>query len=73
MLEEKLEDNSFEALPILQSTDFREKTRTMLEQAHSQVELSRLVVHPRIRGMQVSRLLMRAGIATPSTSIAIPY
>lgn len=53
------------SLPILQSTEFEAKIKTILDQSDIAAELSRLVVAPcRYRGVGVSRLLVRSVIAT---------
>ena len=62
-LADKLNEGNFAPLPILQSNDFREKTSRVLGQAKFQVELSRLVVWPRYRGLKISHLLIRAVVA----------
>lgn len=54
----------FMSLPILQSTEFEAKIKTILDQSDIAAELSRLVVAPRYRGVGVSRLLVRSVIAT---------
>jgi ribosomal protein S18 acetylase RimI-like enzyme len=53
----------FHPMPILQSADFAPPLPPILTNPHVGAELSRLVVHPRHRGLGVSRLLVRACIA----------
>ncbi len=52
-------------LPILENSDFGERWPEFLDANRTKYggEVSRVVVAPRYRGMGVSRLLMRAGIA----------
>lgn len=50
-------------LPLLQSTQLREKTKDTLRDVDALTELSRLVVVPRFRGSGVSKVLIRAMIA----------
>jgi predicted GNAT family N-acyltransferase len=52
------------SLPILQSTDFRDRWPDVLHEADEGGELSRVIVAPRYRGGGISRLLVRAAIAT---------
>ncbi|HPM79585.1 MAG TPA: GNAT family N-acetyltransferase [Candidatus Anammoximicrobium sp.] len=70
LLLERLGEATFASLPILQSNDFTDSStgsRTEVENLLSQVgtfaELSRLVVWPRYRGLEISRLLIRAVVA----------
>jgi predicted GNAT family N-acyltransferase len=54
----------FGSLPILQSAEFHEKSRAILMRSQDICELSRLVVGPRYRGLGVSKVLVRAVLAT---------
>ena len=54
----------FVSLPILQSADFRQRWAKELQDCARGGEISRVVVNPAYRGLGVSRLLMRAAIAT---------
>jgi len=64
VLRHKLAEPYFLPLPILQSSEFRDKWREMLDEATHGGEISRVVVSPRYRGLGVSALLIRAAIAT---------
>jgi len=65
ILEQKINaPGYFGSLPILQSADFHEKSRAILKRAEDIGELSRLVVGPRYRGLGVSKVLVRAVLAT---------
>ncbi len=63
-LRKRLESPYFLPLPILQSSDFRGKWKEVLEESSQGGEISRVVVPPKYRGMGVSKLMMRAAIAT---------
>ncbi len=58
-----LNEPVFHPMPILQSADFAPPLPPILTNPHVGAELSRLVVHPRHRGLGLSRLLVRACIA----------
>jgi predicted GNAT family N-acyltransferase len=60
---ERLQHPYFSPLPILQSSDFRDKCGALLLNIASGCELSRVVVAPAYRGIGASRLLVRAAIA----------
>lgn len=60
---ERIEHPYFAPLPILQSSDFKERWSAILHEVAQGGELSRVVVAPSCRGLGVSRLLVRMGIA----------
>lgn len=53
----------FMPLPILQSTEFRSQAAQALRRMDDGVELSRVVVAPRYRGLNLSRYLIDAAVA----------
>lgn len=70
LLLERLGEATFASLPILQSNDFtdsstgsRAEVENLLSQVGTFAELSRLVVWPRYRGLEISRLLIRVVVA----------
>jgi ribosomal protein S18 acetylase RimI-like enzyme len=58
-----LNEPVFHPMPILQSADFAPPLPPILTNPNVGAELSRLVIHPRHRGLGLSRLLVRACIA----------
>ena len=60
----RIEHPYFASLPILQSSDFKERWAVLLQNVARGGELSRVVVAPPYRGLGVSRLLVRMAIAT---------
>ncbi|MHC4535785.1 MAG: GNAT family N-acetyltransferase [Planctomycetota bacterium] len=64
VLRYKLQEPYLLSLPILQSSDFKDKWREMLDEANQGGEISRVVVSPKYRGLGVSTMLVRAAIAT---------
>jgi predicted GNAT family N-acyltransferase len=63
-LRDRVQEPYFMPLPILQSNDFCERWRERLDEATRGGEISRVVVSPKYRGLGISKLLMRAAIAT---------